>query len=161
MESRSISVPDKSELEIVLSQYARDYVRASKAANTQRVYESAWNEFARFCSNRQEPFPASSATIVDYLTWLAESGKRVSTIETKLSAIAFAHRARGGENPTRSESMRMLIQGIRRKLDCAVRQKSPITREELRRMVGTLPENLTGKRDKAILLVGFGRVSAQ
>ncbi len=156
MESRLILVPDKSEFEIALSQHVRDCGRASKAANTQRVYESAWNEFTRFCSTRREqPFPASPATIVDYLTWLAESGKRVSTIETKLSALAFAHRAYRGENPTQSESVRVLMRGIRRKLGCAVRQKSPITREELRKMVGTLPENLAGKRDKAILLVGF------
>ena len=140
-----------------LSDRARAYVHASKARNTQRAYQTAWRGFEQYCAARNVPaLPTSPTTIVEYLTTLAEHGQKVSTIQVKLAAITFAHRARNADhNPAQSETVRILMQGIRRKLGCAPIKKSPIARDELARMLATLGDSLQAKRDKAILLVGY------
>jgi integrase len=47
------------------------------------------------------------------------------------------------------------MQGIRRKLGRAPTRKAAVTRDELVKMLATLPDSLQGKRDKAVLLMGF------
>lgn len=139
-----------------LSDNARKYVNASKAQSTLRAYKITWGEFQAFCAQRDATaLPALPGTVVEYLTALADAGARVSTIQAKLAAIAFAHRAHDSENPARAEAVRILMQGIRRKLGCKPQQKAAVTRGELLKMLGTLPDSLPGKRDKAILLLGF------
>ena len=139
-----------------LSEESRKYANASKASNTMRTYASAWNDFGLFCDKcNVAPLPASSETIVEYVTALADAGQRVSTIQTKLAAITFAHDSQGGANPAQSKQVRIVMQGIRRKLGCAAQQKSPILRNDLVKMIDALPDTLQGKRDRAILLLGF------
>lgn len=148
--------PHPGALTTPLSERAREYVHASKARNTQRAYQAAWREFQRYCELRHvASLPASPTTIVEYLTALAEQGQKVSTIQVKLAAITFAHRAHPDRNPAQTEPVRILMQGIRRTLGCAPVKKSPITRDELTRMLATLGDSLQAKRDKAMLLVGF------
>jgi integrase len=140
-----------------LSDNARKYVNASKAQSTLRAYRIAWGEFQAFCARHDATaLPASPGTVVEYLTALADAGARVSTIQVKLAAIAFAHRSQADPNPARTEPVRILMQGIRRKLGCKPQQKAAVTRGELVKMLGTLPDGLPGKRDKAILLLGYG-----
>jgi len=152
----ALTITTARDLAQPLSDNAREYAAASKAQNTLRAYKAAWGEFQIFCAQRGAvAMPASPAAVVEYVTTLAESGARVSTIQTKLAAIAFAHAARNGDNPAKSEAVRLVMQGIRRKLGCAPHQKAPITRAELVRMLDALGDDLAGARDRAILLLGF------
>jgi len=156
MQTTAMTRAHRGEPTIQLSDRASEYARASKSDNTQRAYKSAWAEFTRFCQMRSEQsFPASPATVANYLTWLADAGKRVATIESKLAAITFAHRACTIENPAQSEPVRILMQGIRRKVGCAPTRKDPVTLAKLSQMIATLGSDLRGKRDRAILLVGY------
>jgi site-specific recombinase XerD len=139
-----------------LSEESRKYVNASKASNTMRAYASALNDFGLFCAKcNATPLPASSATIVEYVTALADAGQRVSTIQSKLAAITFAHNSQDSANPAQSKQVRIVMQGIRRKLGCAAQQKSPVMRNDLGKMIDALPDTLQSKRDRAILLLGF------
>lgn len=147
--------PLRGALDMPMSDRAREYISASKSANTVRAYRAAWREFQAFCAEHgARAKPASPATIVEYVTALAETGARVSTIQTKLAAIAFAH-SDVDDNPARAPAVRVVMQGIRRKLGCAPHQKAAITRGELLKMLATLGDDLVGKRDRALLLVGF------
>lgn len=139
-----------------LSTRARDYVSAAKSENTRRMYTSAWAEFEAFCkAHGGMTLPAQPQMLVDYLTQLADAGQRVSTIQLKLSAISFAHETAKAANPVKDESVRLLMQGIRRKLGTAAQQKAPIVRADLVRMVEAVPEGPRGLRDRVILLLGF------
>lgn len=106
---------------------ARDYMGASKSDNTKRAYKTAWSEFVAFCE-RGGKSTEDVGAVVDYLTALADRGQRVSTIRVKLAAIAFAYRTRGLTSPTDSEAVRILMQGIARKLKSAANQKAPVLR---------------------------------
>jgi len=142
-----------------LSTYVKDaakYAQQSKAANTQRAYRAAWAEFTAWCEARgAQGLPAEVSTVVDYLTALAESGAKVSTIGVKRAAISFAHRTARQPDPTPAEDVRVVMAGITRALGTAPQKKAPITLDDLRRMIDTLPDTLAGRRDRALLLVGW------
>jgi integrase len=142
---------------VTLSDNARRYVRRSKAKNTVRTYGAAWREFEHFAAGRSEPsLPATPETVIEYLTLLADNGAKVSTIEVKLAAIAWAHRAAARPDPTVYEVVKATLAGIRRELRRAPAKKDPATLAEIRAMLATLDTaTLKGKRDKAMLLVGF------
>jgi integrase len=136
---------------------ARRYVEAAKSENTRRAYESHINDFKDFCSERgYTAIPALSAAVVDYLTFLADIGAKLSTIQVKASAISYAHRVEKQPNPIKSVEVQETMRGIRRVVGMAQHGKAPLLLENVRLLLDQLPEGLRGDRDKAILLVGFG-----
>lgn len=68
-----------------LSAEAIDYGRAALSASTMRAYNADWTEFQSWCAARGRPsLPATPATVANFASALADSGKRVSTIARKL-----------------------------------------------------------------------------
>ena len=57
------------------------YAAAEKAAATRAAYESDWRDFTAWCAARgATPLPAHVGIVAAYLSWLAESGRKSSTI---------------------------------------------------------------------------------
>jgi integrase len=138
------------------SDAARKYARASKSDRTLTLYAAAWREFEVFAQRSGEiSMPASPDLVIDYLVDLAEHGAAVSTIEVKRAAIAFYHRAQNAPDPTAYEAVKAVMSGIRREIGTAPEQKDALTLAELRKMIATLPDDLSGKRDRTIILLGF------
>lgn len=140
----------------VLPGRAAPFIAAARSENTRRAYAGAWEAFCAFCVGRGiAPKPAGAALVADYLTHLAESGRKVATVNMAASAIAAAHRTAGHDDPTKHEAVRLLLTGIRRKLGTAPSQKAPALRDDLSRMLAALPATLAGTRDRALLLLGY------
>lgn len=138
-----------------VAECAREYVRQAKAANTLRAYRADWRDFEGWCRGHGLPsLPAVPGTVALYLSDLAERAKH-STFQRRLSAISQAHQAAGHDSPTTDKSVRTVWAGIRRAKGTAQEGKAPATTVEVRAMVGTLPTNLLGTRDRALLLLGF------
>lgn len=140
-----------------LSENARRYARKARSPNTLRVYRTRFRSFVNFAESRGEAsLPATAATVIEYITALADSGKcKMSTIEGHFYAITFAHRAADLPDPTVNEAVKSILSGIRRQLGRNATKKEPATLEEIRAMVATLPKTARGMRNRAILLVGF------
>ncbi|MBN1890352.1 MAG: tyrosine-type recombinase/integrase [Thermoflexales bacterium] len=141
----------------VYTDQARRYAGNSKAANTKRAYKVAWGDFERFCGGRDlSTLPADVSTVVEYLTDLADRGQKMSTIKVKRAAISFAHVAARQQDPTQHGDVKILMAGIARTLGTRKAKKAAVTVEELQAMIAALDTStLAGKRDKALLLVGF------
>ena len=78
----------------------REYIRASKAENTLRGYQSDWRHFCAWCeSHGLCPLPASPETVAAYIAECAGRLK-VGSVQRRLNAIAEAHKAVGLESPT-------------------------------------------------------------
>src|SRR5580700_11805151 len=81
---------------------AREYIRASKAENTLRGYQSDWRAFCAWCEDKRVvPVPASPEIVAAYVAECADHLK-VGSIQRRLNAIAEAHKAVGLESPTHS-----------------------------------------------------------
>ncbi|SMO58312.1 site-specific integrase [Melghirimyces algeriensis] len=150
VQNQSIS----TELQEVLEK-AKDYTQHAKAANTTKSYRADWQDFTSWCQARSlSVLPADPQTVALYLTDLADS-RKTSTLQRRLSAISQAHQTAGYDSPTNSHLVRTVWAGIRRTKGVKEEGKDPILVEDLRQMVEMLPDTLTGKRDRALLLIGF------
>ena len=141
-----------------LEDRAGAYARASKAANTLRAYRSDLRDFDEWCiDHRRRSLPATPHTLRLYLTALAEAGARASTISRRVSAISQAHQLAGHVRPpTHDWTVRATLRGIRRTLGTAPEQKAPLVTAELRRLLAATPaDTLAGRRDRALLVLGF------
>lgn len=138
------------------SDSAKRYARAEKSDATLRAYESDLRDFVRWCEINGAVFmPADPATVSNYLAQLADRGLKASTIMRRQAAIAFAHRRRGFEPPTSIEQVKRTARGIRRTIGTAVTAKAPATAKAMQAMLKLIPDTLSGKRDRALLLIGF------
>ena len=134
---------------------ARDYLAASRAENTVRVYRTGWAQFTAWCeAHGVRALPAGPDTVTCFVADLAKAAKP-ATIDARLAAISAAHRAAGYESPTKEEAIRLVRRGVRRTLGTAQRQVHPVTVADLRTMVGGLGTDPAGCRDRALLLLGF------
>ncbi len=152
---------------------ARDYARAAASDNTLKAYAKDWAHFARWCRLRgAEPLPPSAEMIGLYLANLAsgsgpspsqsafgpQSASRplsVSTIERRLSGLAWNYAQRGFTLDRKNRHIATVLAGIKRKHGRPPVQKEAILAKDILAMVATLPYDLRGLRDRAILLLGY------
>jgi integrase len=140
---------------------ARDYARASTADNTNKAYAADWKHFVRWCRLKgTDPLPPSPEMIGLYLADLAAPTGRspallVSTIERRLSGLAWNVAQRGFTLDRRNRHIATVLAGIKRKHARPPVQKEAILPDDIRAMVATLPYDLRGLRDRALLLLGY------
>jgi integrase len=140
---------------------ARNYARAAASDNTLKAYTKDWAHFARWCRMKgAEPLPPSPEMIGLYLADLASgSGPSpalsVSTIDRRLSGLAWNYAQRGFALDRKNRHIATVLAGIKRKHARPPVQKEAILAEDILAMVATLPFDLRGLRDRAILLLGF------
>ena len=134
----------------------RDYQRASKASATVRAYKSDAAAFSAWCAGHGvSSLPASPETVAAFLSHEASAGRASSTIGRRLAAIAYAHKLADLPDPGAHETVHAVIKGIRRRPHMEVRQKTAATAEVLTAMLSHVPAGLAGKRDRALLGLGF------
>jgi hypothetical protein len=137
------------------------YAKAEKAAATRAAYASDWRDFAAWCAARgATPLPAHVGIVAAYLSWLAQSGRKASTIGRRAAAIGHRHKLAGYEPPTGQEAVKAVMRGIRRTIGAAVDRKSPATADIITTMLTLCPPTLAGCRDRALLALGFAGRSA-
>ena len=141
------------------SQAALAYALAEKADGTRRGYRASFRDFVAWRALREgveaTALPASSGAVASYLAALADRGLKVSTIRHRAAAIAHAHRLAGFASPTEDAAVAAVLSGIRREVGVAAKAKAPATAKVVAQMVRKIPDTLAGKRDRAILLLGF------
>ena len=134
---------------------ARDYFDQAKASATRKSYQRDWRHFSGWCKqHRRLSLPAEPETVALYLTDQAQTLK-VATLAKRVAALSQAHQFAGHVSPTHDILVRTVLAGIRRSKSTAQSRKRPILTEDLRRMVSFLPDTLAGRRDRALLLLGF------
>ena len=89
--------------------------------------------------------------VAAYLSSLADSGRKASTIGRRAAAIGYHHKMAGHEPPTNSEGVKAVLRGIRRTIGAAKQGKAPATADLLDQMLALCPDTLIGKRDRALL----------
>jgi site-specific recombinase XerD len=143
----------------VLASFAprvQEYARASRSKNTLRGYRSDWASFTGWCEALGlVSLPALPETIAAYLTAMADQGLKSGSIQRRVSAIAANHMASGYESPTGRAAVTLTLAGIRRLIGTHQEGKSPVLTSDIAAMVATLPHTLIGKRNRAMILLGY------
>ena len=87
--------------------------------------------------------PAHQGIVAAYLSSLADSGRKASTIGRRAAAIGYHHKMAGHEPPTGSEGVKAVLRGIRRTIGAAKQGKAPATADLIGQMVALCPDNMT------------------
>jgi integrase len=136
---------------------AKHYAGQAKSENTRRAYQTDWLAFQAWCSVQDvQSMPASPETVLAYLVDAAGKVK-VATLQRRLAAIKEAQRHGGYHLDTTGAAFRDVWKGIRNAHGTPPVQKAALLTALLRRALSSLPEGLTGIRDRALLLIGFAR----
>jgi site-specific recombinase XerD len=99
------------------------YAEAEKALATRQAYASDWPDFADWCASRgATSLPAHVGIVAAYLSSLANSGRKASTIGRRAAAIGYRHKQAGYEPPTNAEGVKAVLRGIRRTIGAARRR---------------------------------------
>lgn len=134
----------------------RVYADAALSPATRKAYRQAWEAFCAWCQPRSvSALPACPSDVADYVAWMADQGRRVSTINRSLVAVGHAHQAAGLPSPCKSPEVSLAARGIRRQVGLRVKKKKAAVLDILERMVEVTPTDLRGLRDRALLLLGF------
>ena len=140
---------------------ARAYAKAATAENTNKAYAADWKHFTRWCRMKgTEPLPPSTEMIGLYITNLAAGDSKApalspSTIELRLSGLAWNYQQRGMTLDRKDRHIATVLAGIKNSHFRPPVQKEAILAEDILAMVATLPFDLRGLRDRAILLMGY------
>ena len=145
-----------------LADKAREYMRQANSALTLDAYQSDWDHYRDWCISQDlAPLPADPAVIGLYLTACITpapgqaQGLAVSTIERRLSGLAWHFRQHGYELDRQDPRVGKVLSGIRHVHWQPPAQKEPVLATDVMAMLDQLGRDLRGLRDRAILLVGF------
>jgi integrase len=153
--SRPLDVVSAS-LDALLAQAQASFT-ASRASSTRRAYAHDWQDFQTWCHlHGRIPLPAAVETVIFYATDLTKNQKKkLNTLQRRLAAISQLHQEAGFPSPTQTWAMKQFLAGLRRELGVAPERKRPLLAEDLREILADLPDTRLGKRDRALLLLGF------
>ncbi|WP_267428690.1 site-specific integrase [Methylobacterium sp. GC_Met_2] len=156
-QSPVILLPDDSpRLPVEAAAIVRAYQLASKADATVRAYRSDVQVFQAWCARFGfRSLPASPEAVAGFLAHEADAGRSASTIGRRLAAIRYGHKLAKAADPTDDEDVRATMKGIRRRVGVAPTQKAAATVDILQMLLARTPDTLTGKRDRALLALGF------
>jgi integrase len=136
---------------------AVNYARAEKSPATRKAYAADFRLFKEWCDGKgAQSLPAAAETVAAFLAAEAEAGVRPSTLGRRVAAFRYAHKLAGLAAPTDAEAVKATLRGIRRSLGSARVRKSPALAERVRAMILASRDTLAGKRNRALILLGFG-----
>lgn len=131
------------------SQAHQRYIKAATTDNTRRAYQSAIRHFERWGG----VLPSNPKTVMGYLLAHAQS-LSTRTLSLRLTALKNWHELQGFDNPVTDE-VKKLLKGIEREEGKPKQKAAVFTFKELQRMIEHIDDDLKGRRDKALILVGF------
>lgn len=143
-------------IDSTISKTARKLIEAQYAANTKKAYIYDYNKFEKFCNlSGAQVLPATPATVANYIAHLQNEGKSVATVLRAIAAITKLHKVNGMQSPFTGEAAATL-EGMKRTTGTAQKQAPAIRTDAMAAALNGIDTTTArGKRDKAILLVGF------
>ena len=138
---------------------AQAFQRMAKSANTRSAYRSAVRAWCDWCARRGLPaLPACGPDVAAFLAAERRRGMTPNTIDLRRAAIRYLHRAASCPVPTDDACVSETVAGIRR--DAAAKGEAPekkvaATATIIQQLLTPIADDLRGKRDRALILVGF------
>jgi len=146
--------------DVALSDAARRLMDRGVSPNTKRGYSSDWARYTKWCDGwRRTPIPATSETLAEYVTTLAQAGLAPATIRRAITSIRTAHSTQGVTPPSTKAALAVL-RGYKREDAPRPKKAPPLLLPALRKMVNACdPETVIGTRDRAVIVLGWAMMA--
>jgi integrase len=128
------------------------------ADSTCKAYMSSYMRFKAWADQFEEvtALPVSPGHLCLYLVSLGQCKVSVSVLTAALAGISWAHKLSGFISPTLNETVKITADGLKRQLARPRNVASPITPEQLLRMVEVSNlNNISDLRVLSIILIAF------
>lgn len=134
------------------------------APNTRTAYEKGWGRFVDYCIEERivDPLSASPDEVARFFVQSAtrpspQSGIVLSmgTVMLYKSAVSKKYLEAGRPSPTNHPMVRSTLKGLARLKGSSSRQVEALREYHIEAMLRVCPNTLIGKRDAAIIAVGF------
>ena len=132
--------------------------------NTRTAYRKGWRRFLDYCiaEHIADPLAASSDEIARFLVYLATSPNPLSGIIPSMGTVTLYKSAvnkkfleAGKASPTNHSVVRSTLKGLARLKGSSSRRVDALREYHIEAMLQACPNTLIGRRDAAILAVGF------
>jgi integrase len=134
---------------------ARALADRADSPATLRAYKADWAHFAAWCADKGfAPVPAQPEIVGAYLASLAET-HAPTTIRRRLSAIGKAHRFNDLPWNPGHRDIQAPLRALLRIHGRPVEKAASLSLAMLRQLVATCDGTARGRRDRAMLLIGF------
>ena len=133
-------------------------IAAARSPRTVQEYQRDWTRFETWAQGRGlDPASIQPEHVAAYVGHLTDAGYKASKISRAVYALAvtFDDLGRGDDNPARHPGVRRTLKGMRRTVGTTPKRARALSTTELGRISSHLPDTLIGRRDRALLLVGF------
>jgi len=140
----------------------REVLERGTSPSTRRAYRGDLAQFWGWADGKgiAETYPCPVGLVLEYITDHLDRHAN-STIERRLASLSVAHRMAGvsdRDNPCRDPQVRTLLSKAKRAAISEGKQrrkKRAATADILETLMATCGDDLIGKRDRAVLAVGF------
>jgi len=154
-EIRELNVMFKHTANEILSQTIES-IDGAYAPSTIRAYKTSFERFIQFCEGHKvDALPADPPTVARYISKLAASGLKSSTIRVMVVAISSIHKLNLFSDPTQHPLVKIELRRMHRTLGRYSEQAFGITAPILEMMMGATANSLRGIRDRALLLLAY------
>lgn len=152
----SNSYNDKQERENPLNwMRSLNQLTGAYADGTLRAYRADIAAFEAWCvSNHQSFIPTTPETVANYIS-TGCCHLSSSTIKRRLAAITKIHHILRFQNPVTDEEVRISLRRALRQKHARPKQALGLTKEFRDKLMKFCPTNLSGKRDRALIAVGY------
>ena len=142
----------------------REALYAELSENTRTAYQKGWDRFIDYCEAEQipEPLSASPEQVAQFFVHLAthpspRSGivASMGTVMLYKSALNKKYTEAGKPAPANHPVVTSTLKGLARLKGSAPRKVEALREYHVEAMLQSCPETLIGKRDAAIIAVGF------
>ena len=153
--SRLKSVAPRTAAAAMALAKSQAYQDAADAPSTLRAYEADFANFDAWCNkNGFTALPADPET-VGADSGAAGEGYAAATLRRRVAAIARACGITGHKLDTTHPAIRETLRGIARRHGSRPRKSAALTTTDIKKLCDTCDLSLTGKRDRALLLIGY------
>lgn len=128
----------------------RHYLDNALAENTRKAYRADLGHYRAWGG----AIPATPQEVAAYLTAHAAS-LSIATLQRRLVSIGKAHTMQGHPDPVKADLVKLTMRGIRRIHGKPQLQAAPLLKDDMILLLSHTRDNLKGRRDRALLLLGF------
>jgi integrase len=129
--------------------------KGAYAERTLRGYRNDLELFRAWCEKLGHTWlPTQPATIAAFIDEETQD-KALSTVKRRVEAVKFAHRMSDLPSPVGHSEVRLALRRAMHANRSRPKQARGLTREWLERIIAACPDDLAGKRDAAIVCVGY------
>ena len=134
------------------------------ADNTRAAYQKGWSKFVDYCATEciSDPLSAPPDRVASFFVHLAthpsphsDTTLSIGTVTLYKSAVNKKYLEAGKPSPTNHPLVRSTLKGLARLKGSSSRKVGALREYHIEAMLRATPNSLIGKRDAAVIAVGF------